>query len=139
MGQQFIAPNEILPGTLAYTNQYLLTGTTTSNTETELFATGNTRISITSGKTSFYTVDIIGKRTDVVGDYGAFRLQGVSNNTANTYADLGGILEFVIYRTNSSYVCDARVDNTNKSISVYATGVSGHTISWRAIITTVEV
>ena len=139
MGQQFIAPNEILPGTLAYTNQYLLTGTTTSNTETELFATGNTRISITSGKTSFYTVDIIGKRTDIVGDYGAFRLQGVSNNTANTYADLGDILETVIYRTNSSYVCDARVDNTNKSISVYATGVSGHTISWRAIITTVEV
>ena len=139
MGQQFIAPNEILPGTLAYTNQYLLTGTTTSNTETELFATGNTRISITSGKTSFYTVDIIGKRTDVVGDYGAFRLQGVSNNTANTYADLGSIVEFDIYRTNSSYLCDARVDNTNKSISVYATGVSGHTISWRAIITTVEV
>ena len=139
MGQQFIAPNEILPGTLAYTNQYLLTGTTTSNTETELFATGNTRISITSGKTSFYTVDIIGKRTDVVGNYCAFRLQGVSNNTANTYADLGSIVEFDIYRTNSSYLCDARVDNTNKSISVYATGVSGHTISWRAIITTVEV
>ena len=35
MGQQFIAPNEILPGTLAYTNQYLLTGTTTGNTETD--------------------------------------------------------------------------------------------------------
>ena len=139
MGQQFITPSEILPGTLAYTNQYLLTGTTTNATETELFATGNTRISITSGKTSFYTVDIIGKRTDVVGDYGAFRLQGVSNNTANTYADLGNILEMVIYRTNSSYLCDARVDNTNKSLSVYVTGVSGHTISWQAVITTVEV
>ena len=139
MGQQFIAPNEILPGTLAYTNQYLLTGTTTSNTETELFATGNTRIPITSGKTSFYTVDIIGKRTDVVGDYGVFRLQGASTNTAGTYSDIGNLIEIIVYRSNANYQCDARVDNVNKSISIYVTGDVAQTVSWRAVITTVEV
>lgn len=139
MGQQFIAANEILPGTLAYTNQYLLTGTTTSNTETELFATGNTRIPITSGKTSFYTVDIIGKRTDVVGDYGAFRLQGASNNTSGAYADIGNLVETIVYRSNSNYQCDARVDNINKSISIYVTGDTSQNISWRAVFTTVEV
>ena len=140
MAQQFITPSEILPGTLAYTNQYLLTGTTTNATETELFLSGNTRISITSGKTSFYNIDIMARRTDVAGDYGAFKLSGVVNrNSSGTVSDVGDIFQVIVVRTNNNYDCDARADNTNKTINIYVTGASAQNISWNAVVTTVQV
>lgn len=122
-----------------YDSQYLLTGTTTNATETEILVGGLSRVAVTLGKTAYYTIDIVARRTDVTGGHGAFRLQGAVNNNAGTVADLGGIVETIIYRSNGNYQVDARADNTNDSINIYVTGVVGHTINWRAVITIVEV
>ena len=122
-----------------YDSQYLLTGTTTNATETELLIGGVSRVSVTSGKTAYYTIDIVARRTDTTGDHAAFRLQGVVNNNAGTVTDIGSIFETIIYRSNANYLVDARADNTNDSINIYVTGVAGHTLSWRAIITIMQV
>jgi len=122
-----------------YDSQYLLTGTTTNATETELLIGGVSRVSVTSGKTAYYTIDIVARRTDTTGDHAAFRLQGVVNNNGGTVIDIGSIFETIIYRSNANYMVDARADNTNDSINIYVTGVAGHTLSWRAIITIMQV
>jgi hypothetical protein len=126
-------------GSSSYDNQYLLTGTTTDATETELLIGGTSRVSVTSDKTVYYTIDIVARRTDTTGGHAAFRLQGVVNNNAGTVADIGGISEMVIYRSNINYLVDARADNTNDSINIYVSAIAGHTINWRAVITMMEV
>ena len=120
-------------------DHFLLTGNTNNATETELLIGGVSRVSVTSGKTVYYTIDIVARRTDTTGGHAAFRLQGVVNNNAGTVTDIGSMFETVIYRSNANYLVDARADNTNDSIDIYVTGVVGHTLNWRAVITIMEV
>ena len=123
-----------------YDNQYLLTGVTTDATETEIFIDGgSSRVAVTLGKTVYYTVDIALRRTDIPSGHGAFRLQGVANNYSNTVTDIGNLSEVVIYRSDGNYLVDARADDTNNSINIYVVGVAGQTLSWRAVITMLEV
>lgn len=121
----------------AYTNQYLLTGTTTNATETELLIAGN-RVAVSNNKTSFYNIDVVARRTDAAG-YAAFNLKGLANNAATNTTDQGGITEIIIYRSTGTYATDARASNATDTINIYVTGASGHTISWRAVITILEV
>jgi hypothetical protein len=124
----------------AYTSQYAYTGNTTNATETELFnSVSNTRLSVANNTTLFYNIDVMARRTDVVGDYAAFTLKGVVDNSANTVTDIGDIFQVIIVRTNTNYDCDARADNTNKTINIYVTGASAQTINWNAVITTIQV
>lgn len=142
MPQQYITPNDILPGTLAYTNQYAFSGNTTNSTETEIFINGvsNSRLSVANNKTLFYNIDIMARRIDVAGDYGAFKISGVVNrNSSGTVSDVGDIFQVIVVRTNNNYDCDARADNTNKTINIYVTGASAQNISWNAVVTTVQV
>jgi len=53
--------------------------------------------------------------------------------------DIGNLSEIVIYRSDGNYLVDARADDTNNSINIYVVGVAGQTLSWRAVITMLEV
>lgn len=128
-------------GTSPYSNEYVFTGTTTNATETEIFIGGvsNTRMPAAANKNIFYTVDIVARETSAGTNYGAFTLKSIASNRSGTVSDLGNIYEVVIARSSATISIDTRADNTNKTINLYVTGLNSVTLSWRAVVTTVEV
>jgi hypothetical protein len=126
-------------GSSSFSNQYVLTGTTSNSTETEILVNGSTRIPVATNKSVNYIVNIAARRTDTPGDYAMFELQGIAANSSGTVSDIGSVYEVIVARTNAGYLVDARADDTNNSINIYVTGVTGHTISWKASVQVVEV
>lgn len=122
-----------------FSNQYSLTTTTSNATETELLVNGSTRIPVSTNTSINYIINIAARRTDTAGDYAMFEIRGVAANVAGTVTDIGSVYEVVVARTNAGYLVDARADDTNNSVNVYVTGVSGHTINWKAVAQTIEV
>jgi len=119
---------------------YIVRGTTTGNTETELFLdSNNTRIPVTANSTMFYTVDIVARRTDAINESAGFYLKGVADNFSGTVADVGSLYEVIVARDNSSYSVDARANTSTASINIYVNGVAGKTIRWVGLVRTVEV
>ena len=126
-------------GSSSFSNEYVLTGTTSNATETEILVGGSTRIPVTTNKSVNYIANIVARRTDTAGDYAMFELRGIVANSNGTVTDIGSAYEVIVARTNAGYLVDARADDTNNSINIYVTGVSGHTISWKASVQTIEV
>lgn len=124
-----------------YSNEYVLTGTTTNNTETEIFINGvsNNRISVPLNKTVYYTADIVCRRTDASGDHAAFYIKGVATNNAGTVSDVGLIYEVGITKTDPVFAVDFRADNTNDSVNLYVIGNTGKTLQWKCAVTALEV
>lgn len=118
---------------------YTLTGTTSNATETEILVNGSTRISVPTNKSINYTANIAARRTDTPGDYAFFEIKGIAANSGGTVTDVGSLYEVIVARTNVGYLVDARADDTNNTVNIYVTGVSGHTIDWKASVQTVEV
>jgi hypothetical protein len=136
-----IATNSSVISSNTYTAQYLLSGTTTGNTATEIFINGvsGARVPISANVVNYYTADVVARRTDTTGEYAAFMLKGAASNTSGTVADVGSIYEIVVARTDSNYLSDVRANNTYKSINMYVTGDTGRTINWKVIVTVLEV
>lgn len=124
-----------------YSGEYVLTGTSVGNTETEIFIGGvaNSRIPVSLNKTTYYTADIVCRRTDAAGDHAAFYLKGVATNTAGTVTDVGLVYEVVVARTDASIQVDIRANDTNDSVSVFVSGNTGKTFNWYCAITSSEV
>jgi hypothetical protein len=123
----------------AITREYVLRGTTTNATETELFYNTSDRIPVGTNTTVYYTVDIVARRTDATGEGAAFQLKGIADNFSGTVADIGLIYEVIVARDDSNYSVDAGADDTNDAIYVKVTGVAAKTIRWVAYVRTVEV
>ena len=125
----------------AYSNEYVLTGTTTNAIETELFINGvsNYRIPISNNTAVMYTVDIACRRTDSGTEYGAFTLKSLVSRTGAGTVDVGNVYEIVVARSDINFNVDARANNANSGLSIYVTGVAGKTIQWRAVVLTVSV
>ena len=123
----------------AITREYVLRGTTTNATETELFYNTSDRIPVGENTTVYYTVDIVARRTDATGEGAAFQLKGIADNFSGTVADIGLVYEVIVARDDSNYSADAGADDTNDAIYVKVTGVTGKTIRWVAYVRTVEV
>jgi len=119
--------------------EYILYGTTTDATETQLLIDGTKKIPVSTNTSISYTVDIIGRRTDVPNYNGDFQLKGCVINNVGTTTDAGTLYEIVVHRDNSSWVVDARADNATDTLGIYVNGVSGSTIKWVAYVKTVEI
>lgn len=119
----------------------VLTGTTTNGTETEIFVNGtaNSRVTITNNTISNFSIDIVGRRTDVAGDAAAFTLKAVASKISGTTSDVGSVYETVIVKTDNAFGVDARSDNATGTMNIYVTGAAGKTISWKASVTVLEV
>lgn len=126
-------------GAGVFSNEYLLTGTTTNNSEIEILVGGSTRIPIATNIMVNYEIFIAAKRTDVLGSYAYFKLSGSATNEGGTVSDVGSLYEIVVSSTNPAYLVDVRSDNINKTINVYVKGDTGHTISWKAVVQTIEI
>lgn len=119
---------------------YILRGTTTGNTESEIFLdTANTRIPVRANTTVFYSADIVARRTDATGNSAGFQVKGVTDNFSGTVADVGDLYELIVARDDVSMNVDARADDTNNSLGIHVTGVTGQTIRWTALVKTIEV
>lgn len=120
---------------------YLLWGTTTDATETELFVAGSasSRIPVSNNTTIQYSVQISARRTDVSGESAGFELKALADNFSGSVADVGNVYEIVVARDDANWQVDARADDTNDSVNIYVTGAAGKTISWIAKVETVEV
>lgn len=131
-----ITPNPPSP----YSNQYVLTGTTVSALETEIFLNGisDTRIPVALDTLCGYEIDIVARRTDVPGDYAMFQLKSAARNTSGTVANVGNVYEIIVARTLVGLNVDARADDTNNSVNIYVSGIAGQTYSWRAVVNTIE-
>lgn len=129
------------PAAAGFSNVYTLTATTTNATETEAFVSGSAgvRIPVATNKTVFYTAEIACRRTDASGDHGAWFIKGVASNNAGAVTDIGALYEVIVARTDSAMAVDLRADDANNSVGVYVTGATGKTVSWRIVVTTVEV
>jgi len=136
-----ISSNAVSGGgsSVANTKIYSYSGTTTNSIETEIFVNGtaNNRMVLNSNTTILYNIDIVARRTDVQGTNAGYNIKGVISKNINTAADVGLIYEIVIARDNSFYNFDARANNG--TLCLYANGVNAHSITWNAILTTVEV
>jgi hypothetical protein len=126
-------------GSSSFSNEYTLTGTTTNDSETEILVDGSTRIPVPTNKSVSYVANISAIRTDTPGDYALFELRGIASNQSGTVADVGSLYELVVARTNANYLVDARASDSNNSINIYVTGVTGHTIDWKASVQTIEI
>ena len=122
-----------------YTKQYVLYGTTTDATETEVLVGGSTRISVPSNTTMFYEVSLVARRTDATGESGAWHLKGCADNFSGTVADVGDVYEIAVAQDDVNLSVDVRADDTNDAINVFVTGVASKTIRWTAIVKTIEV
>jgi len=119
---------------------YILRGTTTGNTETEIFLdSANTRIPVRANTTVFYSADIVARRTDAANESAGYEIKGVVDNFSGTVADVGALYELVVAEDDATLVVDARADDTNNSINFYVTGSTGKTIRWTALVKTTEV
>ena len=123
----------------AITREYVLRGTTTNATETELFYNTSDRIPVGTNTTVYYSVYIVARRTDATGEGAAFQLKGIADNFSGTVADIGLIYEVIVARDDSNYSVDAGADDTNDAIYVKVTGVAAKTIRWVAYVRTIEV
>lgn len=122
-----------------YTHQYVLHGTTTDATETEILTTASTRIPVSTNTTLFYEISIVARRTDATGESGSWHLKGCVDNFSGTVADVGNVYEIAVAQDDVSLAVDARADDTNNSINIYVTGAASKTIRWTAIVKTTEV
>lgn len=119
---------------------YILRGTTTGNTESEIFLDGvSARIPVAANTTMFYSADIVARRTDAADESAGYQLKGVVDNFSGTVADVGSLYELVVAEDDATLVVDARADDTNNTINFYVTGGTGKTIRWTALVRTIEV
>jgi hypothetical protein len=124
-----------------YSNEYVVTGTTTDANETEIFVNGvlNSRIPVAPDTVCAYSIDIVARRTNATGGYAFFQLKSAASNTASTVSNVGNVYEIVVTRTDPTIAVDARADDSTNSIGIFVTGVVGQTYTWRAVVNTIEV
>ena len=125
----------------AKAGRYILKGTTTDDVETEIFIGGvaNSRVGITSNTTILADVSIAARRTDGTYESGGWKLSVVADNNNGTTSDAGNVYEIIVHTDDVNYLVDSRADDTNDSLNIYVTGVTGKNVSWIAVVTTTEV
>ena len=136
-----ITNNNYYSSNVVNSNTYVLFGTSTGNNEIELFLNGinNSRIGVANNTTIKYDLDVVARRTDSANGNAGYSAKGVVVNNSNTVFDLGLIYEVVVGRNDINYNIDARANTTLKTLNIYATGNTAHTVKWVAIVSTTEV
>ena len=119
---------------------YVLYGTTTNNTFTELFRdASNTRISCVDYTTYFYEADIVA-RNNTTPDYAAFKIKGAIDMGAgaSTIA-INEQKETVYAGSGDNYDADVVADDINDAISIRVKGGAGEILRWCAYVKVTEV
>ena len=138
----FTASGNITQGPTGYqSNKYILYGTTTDATTSEIFIGGgsNSRVPVGNNVTMFYTIDIVARRTDATGESGGWTLKGVVDNFSGNVQNVGNIYEVAVARDDTNWAVDVLADNTDDALNVVVTGAAGKTVKWMATVETQEI
>jgi hypothetical protein len=139
--QTLTVNNTFTQGTTNYVqNMYIMHGSTTNSTETEIFSiNNNSRIPVPTDSTIFYEASIVARRTDATGESGAWHLKGCADNFSGTVADVGDVYEIAVSQDDINWAVDIRADDSDNSIDVFCTGSANKDVNWTAVIKTIEV
>lgn len=132
--------NVVTQGVSPYiSNQYVMYGTTSNSTETEIFINGQSgsRIPVANNTTVMYEINIVGRRTDAANVSASWHHKGAADNFSGYVADVGNLYEIVVASDDANLVVDTRVVSSN--IGIFVTGVSSQTYRWVAVVKTTEV
>jgi len=119
--------------------EYILYGTTTNSTETEIFVggTASSRIPVPLNTTISYSIDIVARRTDAADESGGWHLKAVVDNHSGVINDVGDIYEIIVATDDADWQVDARA--FANGVGIFCTGENGKTIRWTAVVNTIEV
>ena len=136
------ADSVFVHGDTGFVNKrYVLYGTTTDDSVTEIFVGGttNSRVGVSTDTTIFYTVDVVARRTDTTGESAGWQLKGVEDNFSGTTADVGDVYEVSVARDDTDWTVDALAGDTEDAVVVTCQGATGKTIKWMAVVKTMEI
>ena len=122
------------------TMNYLLTGTSSDNTPTELTVQGRagSRVPIATNATVYFEVIVVGRRIDVRGESAVYRYTGACEDINGTTIQLGTITETVVGEDDANWTANVQVNDADNTLRVVVTAVSNKLINWVAKVNTVE-
>jgi len=122
------------------TTSYILYGTTSNATPTELFRdASSTRIGLIGQTTYFYEADIVA-RNDTTPDHAAFKIKGAVDMTNGAVVtELNKQKEIIHAGSSYQYDADVVADDVNDAIGITVTGEVGNNLRWSALVKVTEV
>jgi len=119
----------------AYSRMYYGAVTTTSATQTDVAVGSSGGLVIASNVSLAFTVQVVGRRTDVGGEQSAaYLITGLIVNDGGTTRMVGTPVVTVLGEDNSAWDCTVSADDTNDKLRVLVTGAASTTIAWRATV-----
>lgn len=135
-GEQIAALGDVQTSTIVARRQ------TTTATATELrLGAATARLTIPSNTTWTFNILVSARQTGAATASAGWSAQGVLRNDAGTAALVAAVTPVVLARDASAaaWTITVTADNTNKALSITATGEAAKTINWVARIELVEV
>ena len=118
---------------------YILYGTTTDSTLTELFLDAvSSRITLDNNTTMMFEADIVG-RDSTGAKHCAFKLSGVIDNTNGSTILINNVSETIVAETVEAWSAVAQADDTNDTLVIKVTGEGATTIKWTAFVKTISI
>ena len=118
---------------------YILYGTTTDSTLTELFLVAvSSRITLDNNTTMMFEADIVG-RDSTGAKHCAFKLSGVIDNTNGSTILINNVSETIVAETVEAWSAVAQADDTNDTLVIKVTGEGATTIKWTAFVKTISI
>lgn len=122
-------------------SDYIFRGQTINATPLELFLDGtSSRLTLTNMSALVFETLIVARRTDVLGDYAGFRIEGVikQDSTVGTTTIVGIVSKTIISRTNPLLDVNITADTINGSLRIMVTGILNQNYNWIARVMTIE-
>jgi hypothetical protein len=141
-GQQAAAAGEFTAAGDAQNSTYMLRIITTNATPAIAFLDGSSaRLTLPINSAFMFDADIVARRTDATGTFGAWNIKGLitQDATAATTALQGSARTFIAGSGLSIASVSATADTTNGALQFNVTGVAAETIRWVITCRTTEV
>lgn len=121
-------------------SDFVLRGTTTNNTQTEIFLDGSSgRMTIPSDTTWAFDVLIAARRSDADNESAAYQISGCIDNNAGTTALVGTNSGLTTNEDNVLWDASVLADDTNDALVIKVTGETSKTVKWVAHVRAVQV
>ena len=141
-GEMAYASGEFTAAGDAQSSLYVLRGTTTNATETELSLDGaSAYITIAAGRTVVFEIQVAARNQDSGSSAtsAGYLIEGVIENAGGTTAFLGTPTVTVLGEDNTAMDAAVVADDANDRLAVKVTGLASTDIRWVATVRTTEV
>ena len=121
--------------------QYILRGTTTNATPTELLINGTNRMTLENNSTWKFDISLVARRTDAGDENAAYTFRGCiyRNATAASTSIVGLVNKNVDAEQDLDWDANVDADTTNGSLRIQVTGEASKTIRWVAFAITTQI